>query len=69
MVLALLGMALGYLVQLTVLYFHNVFPIRLVWLSAASVVVGGGIAVLAAIILSIVTDATSDKDRLVPHPI
>ena len=67
MVLALLGLALGYLIQLTVLYFHDVFPIRLVWLSAASVTVGGGNAVLAAIVLSIVTDATADKDRLVPR--
>ena len=58
-------MALGFVIQLTVLYFRNIFPTRLVWLSAASIALGGGNAVLVAIIQSIVTDATSEQERSV----
>lgn len=64
-VIAIMGLVTGILIQMTVLYFHNVFPIRLVWLSSVGIAIGGGNPVLLAIILSIVTDATAEKDRSV----
>ncbi|KAK7746086.1 hypothetical protein SLS62_009546 [Diatrype stigma] len=61
----LVGIVIGTLIQMAVLRFHDVFPVRLIWLSAAGVAVGGGTPVLLAITFSIVTDATAEKDRFV----
>ncbi|RYP16574.1 hypothetical protein DL765_005035 [Monosporascus sp. GIB2] len=64
-VLAVLGLVVGLLFQMVVLRFHDVFSVRLIWLSSASAVIGGGNAVLTAIVMSIVVDATSERDRAV----
>ncbi|RYP41102.1 hypothetical protein DL767_001263 [Monosporascus sp. MG133] len=64
-VLAMLGLVVGLLFQMVVLHFQDVFPVRLIWLSSACAAIGGGAAVLTAIVMSIVTDATSERDRAV----
>lgn len=60
-----MGIVIGTLIQMAVLRFHDVFPVRLIWLSAVGVAIGGGTPVLLAITFSIVTDATAEKDRSV----
>ncbi|RYP78324.1 hypothetical protein DL769_003202 [Monosporascus sp. CRB-8-3] len=64
-VLALLGLVVGLFFQMVVLRFHDVFPVRLIWLSSACAAIGGGNAVLNAIIMSIIVDATSERGRAV----
>ncbi|RYP58604.1 hypothetical protein DL771_011184 [Monosporascus sp. 5C6A] len=64
-VLAVLGLMVGLLFQMVVLRLHDVLPIRLIWLSSACAAVGGGGAVLNAVVVSIIVDATSERDRSV----
>ncbi|RYP52755.1 hypothetical protein DL768_002184 [Monosporascus sp. mg162] len=64
-VLAVLGLVMGLLFQMVVLRFQDVFPIRLIWLSSACAAIGGGAAVMNAITMSIIVDATSERDRAV----
>jgi hypothetical protein len=60
---ALGGIILGLLVQMVVVRFNNIFPIRLVWLASASPLLGGGLAVLSAVVMSVATDVTSEDQR------
>ncbi|RYP10649.1 hypothetical protein DL764_000533 [Monosporascus ibericus] len=64
-VLAALGLLVGLLFQMVVLRFQDVFPVRLIWLSSACAAIGGGVAVVHAITMSIIADATSERDRAV----
>ncbi|KAI2472605.1 MFS general substrate transporter [Annulohypoxylon bovei var. microspora] len=64
-VIALFGMVLNIFWGMTVLYFHTVFPIELIWLGSAGYAVGGGSAVLIGIILSMITDSTTEEERAV----
>ncbi len=60
-----MGLILAPLGQMVILRFHDVFPVRLIWLTSVSAAVGGGNAVLLGIVFSIVTDATSERGRFV----
>lgn len=63
MSIIIVGLLLGNFVIVGVLNFHDAFPVRLIWLSSACSAIGGGSAVLLAIILSILTDATTESER------
>ncbi|KAI3324497.1 major facilitator superfamily transporter [Xylariaceae sp. AK1471] len=61
--LAMLGLLVGALVQLAVVYWRDVFPVTAIWASSAGQLIGGGNAVLLAVILSMIADATNEEDR------
>ncbi|KAI1342802.1 major facilitator superfamily transporter [Xylariaceae sp. FL0016] len=61
--LAVTGAILGLLWIMTVAYFSNVFPIEAVWLASAGMLLGGGDALLIAVVLSMITDATNEEER------
>ncbi|KAI1477123.1 MFS general substrate transporter [Daldinia eschscholtzii] len=63
--LALTGSLLGILWAMTVVYFHNIFPVELIWLSSAGNFLGGGSAVIAGIVLSMIADSTTEEERAV----
>ncbi|KAI1331335.1 MFS general substrate transporter [Xylariaceae sp. FL0255] len=46
-----------------VLYWHSVFPVTAIWYSCLFHLIGGGTPVTQAILLSMVTDATSEEER------
>ncbi|KAI1209185.1 MFS general substrate transporter [Annulohypoxylon truncatum] len=64
-VLALLGDVVSIFWGMMVLYFHTVFPVELIWLGSVGYAIGGGNAVLVGIILSMITDSTSEEERAV----
>lgn len=61
----MLGLLLAAIIELVVIYWRNIFPVTLIWASTAGQLVGGGNAVLAAVILSMIADATTEEDRFV----
>ncbi|KAI1818184.1 major facilitator superfamily transporter [Poronia punctata] len=62
-VLAVAGLLVSVLMEMTVVYWHDVFPLTAVWAAAAGQAIGGGDAVLIAVISTMVTDATREEDR------
>ncbi|KAI1413263.1 MFS general substrate transporter [Hypoxylon sp. FL1857] len=63
--IALFGILLNLLWCIAVLYFNNIFPVEMVWLGSAGLLIGGGNALLVGIILSMITDSTSEEERAV----
>jgi hypothetical protein len=61
--LALVGLALGIMWIMVVLWFYQFFPTILVALSSLSVLVGGGNAVLVGILLSMISDVIPEEKR------
>lgn len=64
-VINLFGMFINLSWSIVVLYFHTVFPLQLVWLGSAGYLIGGGNAVLLGIILSMITDSTTEEERAI----
>ncbi|KAI1392694.1 MFS general substrate transporter [Hypoxylon trugodes] len=62
-IICLFGTVLNILWGVTVLYFNNVLPVELIWLGSAGYLIGGGNAILIGIILSIITDSTTEEKR------
>lgn len=58
-----IGMTLGALWTTLVLWFRNVFPVRLVWLEAVGQLIGGGVPAVMALLFSMTTDATNEEER------
>lgn len=56
-------MALGAACTITVLWFRDVFPVKLIWLEAVAQLVGGGNPVAIGMLLSIIADATNEEER------
>lgn len=63
--ISLCGILISTLWQMTVVYFHTAIPIQLLWLGSAGLLIGGGVAVLLGIILSMITDSTTEEERSV----
>ncbi|KAI1489774.1 major facilitator superfamily domain-containing protein [Biscogniauxia mediterranea] len=63
--IALGSMVVALLWAMVVVSLPSVLPIELVWLGAASPFVGGGNAVLAGVVLSMIADATREEERAV----
>ncbi|KAI8630121.1 major facilitator superfamily transporter [Xylariaceae sp. FL1651] len=63
--LALFGLLFGGLIQLAVVYWRDVFPLTAIWASAIGPLIGGGNPVLAGVIFSMVSDATSEEQRTI----
>ncbi|KAI0837195.1 MFS general substrate transporter [Hypoxylon sp. FL0890] len=63
--IALLGILLNLFWCIVVLHFNNIFPVELIWLGAAGLLLGGGNALLVGIILSMITDSTTEEERAV----
>lgn len=63
--LALTGGALSSIWWFVVLWFHPALHIRLGWLASSTIFLGGGNAVLIAVVHSIVADIAPDEERLV----
>ncbi|KAK1996482.1 major facilitator superfamily transporter [Colletotrichum falcatum] len=61
--LAVLGMALSQLWFLLVCAFPKTFPIKALWLSPFFIFVGGGNAVLGAVVFSMISDVTTSENR------
>ncbi|KAI0474035.1 MFS general substrate transporter [Xylariaceae sp. FL0804] len=61
--LALTGLIVSVLWVMTVAHFHNTLPIEAVWLGSAGQIIGGGNAVLAGVVLSMITDETTAENR------
>ncbi|KAI1844605.1 hypothetical protein JX266_009278 [Neoarthrinium moseri] len=61
--LSLLGISLGIIWDITVLWFPSVFPPSLIALSCLFLLVGGGNAVLIGIVYSMVSDVISEDKR------
>jgi MFS family permease len=62
----MLGLVVGVFVELVVVYWRDVFPVTAVWAASAGQLIGGGNAVLVAVVLSMIADATNETDRFVP---
>ncbi|OTB04419.1 hypothetical protein M426DRAFT_320782 [Hypoxylon sp. CI-4A] len=63
--LCLFGIVINILWGMIVLYFHSVFQVEWIWLGSAGYLIGGGDAVLVGIILSMITDCTTEDNRAV----
>ncbi|KAI0395036.1 major facilitator superfamily transporter [Xylariaceae sp. FL0594] len=63
--LALLGGSLSCVWWLVVLWLHPLLPIWLGFISSAALFLGGGNAVMMAVVLSIITDVTTEETRAV----
>ncbi|KAI1103600.1 MFS general substrate transporter [Jackrogersella minutella] len=63
--ISLSGMLINVLWGMVVLYFHTTLPVELIWLGSAGYFLGGGNAVLVGIILSMITDSTTEEERAV----
>ncbi|KAI8961983.1 MFS general substrate transporter [Daldinia sp. FL1419] len=63
--LALAGSLLGILWAMAVVYFHNVFPVELIWLGSLGNFIGGGSAVISGIVLSMIADSTTEEERAI----
>ncbi|VUC35726.1 unnamed protein product [Clonostachys rosea] len=61
--LGMLGQTMAYFWVILVCYFHQAFPTRLVLLSPAFLVVGGGSRVLSAIMATVIVDVAPEKMR------
>ncbi|KAJ4405922.1 hypothetical protein N0V82_010222 [Gnomoniopsis sp. IMI 355080] len=59
----LAGSTLGALWTTLVLWFPNVFPVRLVWLESVGQLIGGGAPALMGLLFSMTTDATNEEER------
>lgn len=46
-----------------VLWFSNIVPLRFIWLASFAFVVGGGPAVMSAVIFTVVADVATEKQR------
>jgi MFS family permease len=64
-VLALTGMALNLLCAMVILWFWKVFPLQLVWVSGVFQLIGGGQAIVAGGVLSVLSDVATEEQRLV----
>jgi hypothetical protein len=64
--MALVGLALGVFWDMTVLWFHDIFPPKLIALSSLFISVGGGNAVMVGMLLSMVSDVVPEDKRLAP---
>ncbi|KAH8657909.1 major facilitator superfamily domain-containing protein [Xylariales sp. PMI_506] len=62
-VLALIGIALNLFCAMTILWFWEVFPLQLVWISGLFQLLGGGQAIVAGGVLSILTDLVAEEQR------
>ncbi|KAH7027608.1 major facilitator superfamily domain-containing protein [Microdochium trichocladiopsis] len=61
--ISLLGMVLNVIWVTAVMWFHDAIPVRLILLGAAGPLLGGGDAVMAGVLFSMVTDATTEAER------
>ncbi|KAJ4397730.1 hypothetical protein N0V93_001965 [Gnomoniopsis smithogilvyi] len=61
--LCLAGLTLGALWTTLVLWFRNIFPVRLVWLESVGQLIGGGTPVAMGLLFSMTTDATNEEER------
>ena len=62
-------MTLGVLWTMLVLWFQDVFPVRLLWLESIGQLIGGGNPVVIALLLSMLADATTEEERYVRNPV
>ncbi|KAH8897364.1 MFS general substrate transporter [Thozetella sp. PMI_491] len=62
-VLALGGIALNLLCAMVILWFWRVFPLQLVWISGLFQLIGGGQAIIAGGVLSILSDIATEEQR------
>lgn len=46
-----------------ILWFSNIFPLRFIWLASFAFVIGGGPAVISAVIFTVVADVATEKQR------
>lgn len=60
---AMPGISLSVFWSMLVLALPGIFPVSLVWLGSLTQMIGGGNPVLAASILSMLTDATGEGER------
>ncbi|VUC27397.1 unnamed protein product [Clonostachys rosea] len=63
--IAMTGMALEVIWDISVLWFHTHLPIKLIWLGGVFNIIGGGNAIVVGMLFSIATDATTDENRAV----
>lgn len=56
-------MTLGCACTMTVLWFRDIFPVKLIWLEAVAQLVGGGNPVAMGMLLSIIADVTDEEER------
>ncbi|KAI5922044.1 MFS general substrate transporter [Camillea tinctor] len=63
--IALGSMVVALLWAMVVVSLPSVLPLELIWLGAASPFVGGGNAVVTGVVLSMITDATSEEKRAI----
>lgn len=46
-----------------VLWFRNIFPVRLVWLEGFGQLLGGGNPIILGMLFSMITDTTNEEER------
>lgn len=67
-VIALTGLVLNLMCAMVILWFYKVFPLQLVWVSGVFQLIGGGQAIVAGGVLSILSDVAAEEQRLVKIP-
>ncbi|OTA92366.1 hypothetical protein M434DRAFT_325362 [Hypoxylon sp. CO27-5] len=63
--IALLGLLINLFWGIAILCFDGALPVELIWVGSAGFLIGGGNAVLVGIILSMITDSTTEEERAV----
>ncbi|KAI1077407.1 MFS general substrate transporter [Whalleya microplaca] len=61
--ISLMGVCFNILWNMMVLWLHKAMPIELIWIGACGPLLGGGTAVLLGLLLSMITDATTEEER------
>lgn len=57
------GFALNSIITIVVMWFSNIFPLRVLWLSSLAWLIGGGPVVAFAIIWTMMADVTTESER------
>ncbi|ORY57232.1 major facilitator superfamily transporter [Pseudomassariella vexata] len=63
--LGLIGLTLNLIWAVLVLWFDKIFPVQLMWLGSVCLLLGGGNAVLPAVLLTMVSDVVPEEKRAV----
>jgi len=65
--LSLLGIELAGIWTVIVIWYHDIFPVRAVWISSLFQVVGGGNGIPMTMVYSMIVDVQSENSRCSHH--
>lgn len=63
LLLSVIGIALAAFTDFVICWFSDILPLRLVWLASLWMIIGGGVGVMTAVLLTMVTDVVEPNQR------